>query len=87
MEARVKPPMKEVLVIGYGNTSVSDRARAVRELDLHQSAANLRLAIARGFRDLPMLQSHPDSQFVLSRDDLKLAIMDMAFPDRPFRNQ
>jgi proteasome lid subunit RPN8/RPN11 len=31
-----------------------------------------------------MLQSHPDCQLLLSRADLKLLIMDMAFPDRPF---
>jgi eukaryotic-like serine/threonine-protein kinase len=79
--------LETALAIGFGKTSVSDRARAVRELDLDQCAANLRLAIARGFRDLPRLQSHPESQFVLSREELKLPIMDMAFPDRPFCSQ
>ena len=59
----------------------------VRERDLDQASANLKLAIARGFRDLRMLQSHPDSQMLLSREDLKLPIMDMAFPDRPFGDQ
>ena len=79
--------LERAVAIGYGKTSVSERARAVRELDLDQSAANLRLAIEQGFRDLRMLQSHADSQFVLSRDDLKLPMMDMAFPDRPFSSQ
>jgi hypothetical protein len=31
-----------------------------------------------------MLRSHPDFWILLSRDDLKLLIMDMAFPGRPF---
>ena len=79
--------LERALVIGYGKTSISDRARAVRDLDLDQAAANLRLAIARGFRDLRMIQSHPDSQVLLSREDLKLPIMDMAFPARPFGDQ
>ena len=70
--------------IGYGKTPVPPAALAVRELDLDQAAANLQLAVARGFRDLRMLQSHPDSQVLLSREDIKLLIMDMAFPDRPF---
>ena len=70
-------------VIGYGATPVSEQARTVRELDLDQAAANLQLAIARGFRDLRMLRSHPDSPVLLSRKDVKLLIMDMSFPDRP----
>jgi len=74
-------------LIGYGKTPVPPAALSVRELDLDQAAANLELAIARGFRDLRMLKSHPDSQILLSREDLKLAIMDMAFPDRPFGSQ
>ena len=40
-------------VIGYGKTPVSPAALSVRELDLDQAATNLKLAIARGFRDLP----------------------------------
>jgi hypothetical protein len=79
--------LERAVAIGYGKTSVSDRAGAVRELDLDESAANLRLAIAQGFRDFRTLQSHPDSQFVLSREDLRLPVMDMAFPDRPFCGQ
>ncbi len=79
--------LERALVIGYGKTSVSDRARAVRELELDQAADNVRLAIARGFNDLRKLRSHPDSTFLLSREDLKPLIMDMAFPDWPFRQQ
>ena len=75
------------LVIGYGKTPVSDRARAVRELELEQAAECVRLAIARGFNDLRKLRSHPDSRFLLSRDELKPLIMDMAFPDWPFGDE
>lgn len=72
------------VLIGYGKTPVSPPALSVRALDLDQAAANLQLAIARGFNDLHTLRSHPDSTFLLSRKDLELPIMDMAFPDRPF---
>ncbi len=72
------------LVIGYTKTPVSERGKAVSESDLEQAADNVRLAIARGFNDLRKLRAHPDSTLLLSRDDLKLQIMDMAFPDRPF---
>ena len=70
-------------LIGYGKTPVPPAALSVRELDLDQAAADLQLAVARGFRDLRMLRSHPDSQILLSREDVKLLVMDMAFPDRP----
>ena len=75
--------LERALVIGYGKTPISDRARTVRELELAQAAANLRLAVSRGFNDLRKLRSHPDSTFLLSREDLRLPIMDMAFPMRP----
>ena len=76
--------LERALVIGYGKTSVSDRARAVRELELEQAAEYVRTAISRGFNDLRKLRSHPDSTFLLSRDEVKPLIMDMAFPDWPF---
>jgi hypothetical protein len=74
-------------LIGYGKTPVSPQALSVRELDLDQAVADLKLAIARGFRDLPMLRSHPDSQILLSREDFKLPFLDMTFPVWPFRDQ
>jgi len=74
----------QAALFGYGKTPVPPAALSVRELELDQAAANLKLAIARGFRDLNMLHSYPDSQILLSREDLKLPIMDMTFPDRPF---
>jgi hypothetical protein len=79
--------LDRALEIGYGKTPISDRARAVRKLDLDQAAANLKLAIARGLRDLRRFRLHPDSDFLLSREDLKFRILDLAFPDRPFGNQ
>ena len=76
--------LERAVGIGYGKTSVSDRAETVRELELEQAAEYLRLAISRGFNDLRGLRSHPDSTFLLTREDVKPFIMDMAFPDRPF---
>jgi eukaryotic-like serine/threonine-protein kinase len=75
------------VLIGYGKTPVPSPGLSVRQLDLDQAAANLKLAVARGFRDLRMLLSQPDFQILLSREDLKLPIMDMAFPVRPFGDQ
>jgi hypothetical protein len=74
-------------LIGYGKTPVSQIALSVRELDLDEATADLELAIARGFRDLRKLRSHPDSPMLLSREDVQLLVMDMAFPDRPFGDQ
>jgi serine/threonine protein kinase len=74
-------------LIGYGKTPVPPAALSVRRLDLDQAAANVKLAIAQGFRDLDMIKSHPDSKILLSRQDLQLPIMDMIFPDRPFGEQ
>jgi tetratricopeptide (TPR) repeat protein len=76
--------LDRILVIGYGKTPGTERGRAVRELDLAEAARNVRLAIARGFKDLRKLRSHPASSVLLSREELKLLIMDLDFPDRPF---
>ncbi len=79
--------LNRALVIGYGKTPISDRARAVRELELEQASECVRLAIERGFNDLPKLRSHPDSPFLLSRAEVKPLIMDMAFPAWPFADE
>jgi eukaryotic-like serine/threonine-protein kinase len=76
--------LDRALVIGFGNTSVSERARAIRELELEQADDNVLLAIARGFKDLRKLRSHPESEFLVSRADLEPLIMDLALPDQPF---
>ncbi len=72
------------VLIGYGRTPVSALARDVRLHDLDQAADDIKLAVALGFRDLRFLRSHPDSSTLLSRDDLRLTIMDLDFPVRPF---
>ncbi len=71
-------------LIGYGKTPVSAQAEAVRERDLKQAASEVILAIARGFKDLGTLKSHPDSDALLSRKDLASALEDLAFPRNPF---
>jgi hypothetical protein len=62
---------KRASVIGYGKTVVNERGGSIRQRDLDQAAANLRLAIALGFRDLGMLRSDPRYAILLTRDDLK----------------
>ena len=47
------------------------QGRSVRDLDLDLAAANLKLAITRGFTDMPMLRSRPESPILLERDDIK----------------
>ena len=74
-------------LIGYGKTPVTPAAQAVRKLDLDQAAANLRLAVKRGFRDLHKLESHPDFELLRARDDVKRLVMDMTLPDRPIPNE
>jgi tetratricopeptide (TPR) repeat protein len=76
--------LERAIVIGYGKTPVPDRARTIRDLELDQAAQCIRLAISRGFNDLRKLCSHPDATFLLSREDVKPLIMDLALPDRPF---
>jgi hypothetical protein len=63
--------LKRATLIGYGKSALSPGAKSVQELDLKQAAANLRLAVARGLKDLSSLRSHPDAAILLSRDDLR----------------
>jgi serine/threonine-protein kinase len=79
--------LESALLIGLGKTPLSDRAKAVRELDLAKAADTVRLAIALGLTDLSKVRSHPDARFLLSRKELEPLLMDMAFPDRPFAAQ
>ena len=71
------------ILIGYGRTNVSDRAKVVRNLDLDQAADNLRLAVDHGFNDVDRLKSHPDAEFLLSRGDLKTVIARMETARQP----
>jgi hypothetical protein len=67
----------QAVLIGYGKSPIADRARSVRELDLDQAAASLRLAISLGFDDLPMLRQNPDFWALLARADLQTLIKNM----------
>jgi eukaryotic-like serine/threonine-protein kinase len=81
--ALVLKETERAVLIGYGRTEISERARAVRKLDLDQAAANLQLAIARGFKDVRRLEAHPDASFLLSRDDLRPAIAHLKTAEPP----
>jgi eukaryotic-like serine/threonine-protein kinase len=69
--------------VGYGRLAVNDRAEAVRRLDLDLAAENLRMAVALGFRDSAALKG-PDASLLLSRDDVRPLLLDMAFPEDAF---
>jgi hypothetical protein len=75
------------LLIGYGKTPISPAAQSVRDLDLSQAAANLRLAIDRGFKDLQRLRAHPDSTALLARAEIQPALKSLERPDQPAQIQ
>ena len=66
--------LTKATMIGYGKTPVSGPTAAVRELDLKQADADVKLAVALGLKDLGKLRSLPESSFLLSREDVKAAI-------------
>ena len=70
--------------VGYGRLALDDRAAAVRDLDLDLAAECLRMAVELGFRDFAALGKNPDSSLLLSRDDLRPVLRDIAFPEEPF---
>ena len=57
-------------LIGFGKTPVSEPGKRVRELDRDQAADSLRMAIARGFKDIERIQRNPDFEEIVKRDDL-----------------
>jgi eukaryotic-like serine/threonine-protein kinase len=61
-------------LIGYGKSPVSDQAIAVRKLDLAQAADLVVLALSQGIKNTGKLRSHPDSNLLLERDDLRSLI-------------
>ncbi len=67
-------------MFGYGKPVPSGRSPAVRELDLDQAAADLKLAIDLGLRDPGKLKSRPESTFLLSRDDVKTLLKQLDSP-------
>ena len=44
--------LSQATMIGYGKMPLSDRAAAVRELDLDQAAGEVKLAVSSGLKDL-----------------------------------
>jgi serine/threonine protein kinase/tetratricopeptide (TPR) repeat protein len=81
--ALVGEELNRVTLIGYGKTTVGALGGSVRQLDLDQAAANLRLAIALGYSDLGRLRSDPRYAILLARDDLKPLIKALETRDRP----
>jgi serine/threonine-protein kinase len=49
-----------------------------------RAVALLRMAIAKGFRDVARIRRDPDLAALMWRRDLELMIMDLAFPPKPF---
>ncbi|HZW33404.1 MAG TPA: serine/threonine-protein kinase [Isosphaeraceae bacterium] len=74
-------------LIGYGKTPLSPPAQTVRQLDLDQAAANLRLAIDRGYSDLARLRAHPDSAALLARADVQSLVKGLEHPVQPAPTQ
>jgi hypothetical protein len=64
-------------LIGYGKTPLVGTGRQARDLELDLAAMNLKLAITRGFTDVPLLRSRPESTVLLERDDVKPLIRDL----------
>jgi hypothetical protein len=58
-------------LIGYGKTTLVGPGQQARALDLELAAVNLKLAINRGFTDVPALRARPESTVLLERDDIK----------------
>ena len=75
--------LSQATMFEYGKMPLSDRAAAVRELDLYQAADEVKLAVSRGLKNLDKLTSVPESSVLLSRADVKSAISELQSPDRP----
>ena len=71
-------------VIGYGKTALDAQGETVRQLELDQAAANLRLSFTMGYSELGKLKSDPRFARLLSRGDIRLLRMDITFPAWPF---
>jgi serine/threonine-protein kinase len=75
----------EAARVGYGRVPVNDRAEAVRRLGLDLAAANLRLAVAMGFRDFSSLRKNRDATLLLLRPDVRTIVDALGFPEDPFQ--
>jgi hypothetical protein len=63
---------------GSGMTAAEGRAAA------EQAMQWLHRAVARGYRNVDVMQRDPDLVPLRSRPDFRLLIMDLEFPDDPF---
>jgi hypothetical protein len=62
---------------GTGMSAVEGQAEAERAMQwLHR-------AVARGYRNVALMQRDHDLDPLHSRDDFRLLMMDLAFPDEP----
>jgi tetratricopeptide (TPR) repeat protein len=58
----------------------ADEGRAAAE----EAMANLRRAVAHGWRNAVWMMAHTDLLPIRSRPDFRLLVLDLAFPDDPF---
>jgi eukaryotic-like serine/threonine-protein kinase len=61
-------------LVGYGTAPAVGQGLRARDIDLDLAAANLTLAIARGFTDLVTIRSKLEAPLLLDRGDIKLLI-------------
>jgi hypothetical protein len=76
---------REAARVGYGRLPLGGPVAVVRQIDLDLAAENLRLAVARGFRDLAALRKERDSWLLLTRVDVRPMVGEMGFPDDPLQ--
>jgi hypothetical protein len=74
--------VERAALVGYGKTPASGPPKTIRELDLDQAASSLTLAVSQGLTDLDKLQTHRDSNLLLSRDDVKSLLKRVKGPER-----
>jgi tetratricopeptide (TPR) repeat protein len=72
-----------VALIGYGKSPLGQPAALVRQLDLDQAAADLKLAIVLGFNDIASLRANRDAPLLLDRDDIQTMIRGLAHSESP----
>jgi hypothetical protein len=77
----------QAALMNYGRVSADGERSRAAKIDLDLAATNLKLAIANGFTDVPMLRSRPESPTLLEHHDVAPLLMDVAFPAWPFDNQ
>jgi tetratricopeptide (TPR) repeat protein len=71
-------------LISLVRSDLSDEERAKRDRYADRAIAALRSLIDGGFRSAELIASDTDFEFVRSREDFQLLMMDLAFPAEPF---